>query len=103
MVRNYIIVLLVGLLAASCAQVGIISGGPQDRFAPKPIAEDVVPLNETTHFTGNSVEIPFDEYFQLVNPTQNIRMVLCVDVWISNFIYGVLLGLLLNQKVLIDK
>ncbi|NRA11112.1 MAG: Ig-like domain-containing protein [Crocinitomicaceae bacterium] len=75
MVRNYIIVLLVGLLAASCAQVGIISGGPQDRFAPKPIAEDVVPLNETTHFTGNSVEIPFDEYFQLVNPTQNIRMV----------------------------
>ena len=75
MVRKYFIVFLVGLLAASCAQVGTITGGDRDQFAPKPIAPAVVPLNETTNFTANGVEIPFDEYFKLVNPIQNIRIV----------------------------
>ena len=75
MVRKYFIVFLVGLLAASCAQVGTITGGDRDQFAPKPIALAVVPLNETTNFTANGVEIPFDEYFKLVNPIQNIRIV----------------------------
>lgn len=75
MVRKYLIVFLVGLLVASCAQVGVISGGDRDQFAPKPVAKNVLPLNETTNFTGNSVVIPFDEYFKLVNPIQNIRIV----------------------------
>lgn len=75
MVRKYLIIFLVGLLVASCAQVGIISGGDRDQFAPKPVAENIFPLNETTNFNSNSVVIPFDEYFNLVNPIQNIRIV----------------------------
>lgn len=75
MVRKYFIVFLVGLLTVSCAQVGIITGGDVDQFAPKPITEDVLPLNETANFTTNSVVIPFDEYFRLVNPLENIRIV----------------------------
>ena len=75
MAGKYYIIVLLGLLVSSCAQVGVISGGDVDRYAPKPVAEDVVPLNESTNFQGNSIEIPFDEYFRLMNPTQNIRMV----------------------------
>lgn len=75
MVCKYAVVVLLGLLISSCAQVGQISGGDVDKFAPKPIAENMVPLNESTNFQANTVEIPFNEYFRLVNPTQNIRMV----------------------------
>lgn len=75
MVCKYAIVALVGLLISSCAQVGVISGGDVDRFAPKPITDELVPLNETTNFHGNTIEIPFDEYFRLVNPALNIIMV----------------------------
>lgn len=75
MVRKYAIVALLGVLISSCAQVGVISGGDVDHFAPKPITEKVVPANESTNFVGNTIKIPFNEYFRLVNPVQNIRMV----------------------------
>ncbi|MBL4861650.1 MAG: Ig-like domain-containing protein, partial [Crocinitomicaceae bacterium] len=75
MVRKHIIIGLLGLLLYACAQVGTISGGDKDGYAPRPLPEKVVPPNETTGFQGNSVIIPFDEYFKLVNPAQNIRIV----------------------------
>ena len=74
MAGKYVIILLVVFLS-SCAQVGRISGGPEDRVAPKPIEDKMVPLNATTNFTGNEITIPFDEYFTLANPLQNIQMV----------------------------
>ena len=55
--------------------MGTITGGPRDETAPKPVEELMEPKNATTNYTGNSFVIPFDEYFQLNNPAQTIRMV----------------------------
>lgn len=63
------------LILTSCAQVGTITGGDQDTNAPKPIADKVVPQNGSTNFNGNHVEMPFDEFFQLNNPNENVVMV----------------------------
>lgn len=68
-------VIVLALLLVGCAQVGTISGGPKDERAPAPILDKMVPANATINYTGNSFEIPFDEYFQLNNPSQTIRMV----------------------------
>lgn len=71
---SYLIYLLV-LLLGSCAQVGVITGGEQDRAAPKPITENVQPPNASVDFTGNQIVMPFDEYFTLSSPTTSIQMV----------------------------
>ena len=62
-------------VVASCAQVGVITGGEQDLSAPKPIAKKVFPTNGTTNFKGAHIEMPFDEFFKLKSPTANIVMV----------------------------
>ena len=67
--------LILILILGACAQVGNISGGNKDEFAPAPIADKVSPPNETTMFEGKSVTIPFNEFITLQNPTQNIVMV----------------------------
>lgn len=74
MARKSYVVFLV-LLLARCAQVGTLTGGPKDEVAPKPVEEEMVPANATTNYQGNSFVIPFNEYFQLNNPAQTIRMV----------------------------
>ena len=63
------------LFLASCAQIGTISGGDEDVYAPKPISNKVVPPNESVNFTATNVEIPFDEFIRLNNPAENIVMV----------------------------
>jgi hypothetical protein len=70
-----ILILFIPLILFSCAQVGIISGGDKDSYAPKPIVDQTVPPNESTFFQGNSVEITFDEFIQLNNPSQTMVMV----------------------------
>lgn len=62
-------------LIFSCAQVGRISGGEVDVFAPKPIEEKTSPKFLSTNFSGSHVEICFDEFFRLKNPVENIVMV----------------------------
>lgn len=74
MARKYAIIFLLALLSG-CAQVGSISGGERDTAAPKPLTDQMVPQNATTNYTGGTFVIPFDEYFQLNNPAQTIRMV----------------------------
>ncbi|MDX2359503.1 MAG: Ig-like domain-containing protein [Crocinitomicaceae bacterium] len=71
--RNIIVFL--GLILASCAQVGTITGGPVDTNAPQPVEKKSTPPNGSTNFTGNEVEITFDEFFRLNEPNINIRMV----------------------------
>ena len=61
---RYLILLLLFIIS-TCAQVGTITGGGPDASAPKPISEKVVPLNGSTNFHGNHLEIPFDEFFKL--------------------------------------
>lgn len=75
MARYGYLVFLSSLLLASCAQVGTITGGDQDTSAPKPIDGKVNPPNASVNFTGNTVEIPFDEYFTLSSPGTSIQMV----------------------------
>lgn len=62
-------------LLFSCAQVGTISGGDRDEYAPKPDMEKASPPNGSTNFNGKQIIIPFDEYFTINNPTSTIRMV----------------------------
>ncbi len=71
---HYVIGILI-LLLAGCAQMGTISGGEKDTSAPKPIEEDVSPLNASTFFTSKQIEIPFDEFFSLNDPNQKIQIV----------------------------
>ncbi|MBB78711.1 MAG: hypothetical protein CL844_06885 [Crocinitomicaceae bacterium] len=59
----------------SCAQVGRISGGEVDVFAPKPIEEKTTPKFLSTNFNVSRVEICFDEFFRLKNTGENIVMV----------------------------
>lgn len=69
----YLIVILA--FVSSCAQVGTITGGDKDVFAPQPIDHKVEPPNESTQFTSKSVTIPFNEFIRLNNPAENIVMV----------------------------
>ena len=69
-----VIILSVAFLV-SCAQVGQISGGEQDRTAPKPIESLSSPSNGTTFFTGKEVRLTFDEFIQLNSPQQTMTIV----------------------------
>ena len=62
-------------LLFSCAQVGRISGGDVDTFAPKPVKEKTIPKFMSTNFKGSHVEICFDEFFRLTNPVENVVIV----------------------------
>ena len=72
---RYLIFSFICFLIGACAQVGSISGGVRDVSAPKPIEDQVTPKNETVNFSGKKVEIPFDEFFKLNDPIQNIVIV----------------------------
>ena len=61
------------LLLTSCAQVGSISGGAEDEIAPQIQKTNLVA--GTTNFSGNSVEIMFDEFILLNKPTETIFLV----------------------------
>jgi hypothetical protein len=67
---------LIGLLISGCAQVGFLSGGEKDEYAPVP---KINPENSQTQFKGNSIEFTFNEYVTLNNPKENIFMMPQVD------------------------
>lgn len=69
------IAIVVSLLMASCAQVGTISGGERDLFAPVPNMEKASPTNQSVNFSAKKVIIPFNEFFALNNPAQSVMMV----------------------------
>lgn len=67
------LILLLPLILGACAQVGFITGGDRDIYAPAP--KEMVPQNQSVNFSGNSFEITFDEFVQLNNPLQNVVIV----------------------------
>ncbi len=69
------VVLISLLLLGSCAQVEPLSGGLRDENAPKPNMEDMSPKNGSTNFHGKELVIPFDEFFTLNNPAENIVVI----------------------------
>ncbi len=71
---RYLIFILL-FIVTSCAQVGTITGGGPDVSAPKPLKEKVDPLNGSTNFDKNHIEMPFDEFFKLKSPSENIVMI----------------------------
>ena len=75
MARIYSLIFLLPILLSACAEVGTISGGPEDEIAPRPIVDKMAPANGSVNFTGNAVEIPFDEFIGLNEPNINIRIV----------------------------
>lgn len=74
-VARFYLIVLITLVVSSCAQVGTISGGDEDVVAPQPRTSKVNPPNESTNFNSKRVEIPFDEFITLSNPSENIRIV----------------------------
>lgn len=71
--HRFVLIILGIYLLSACAQVGVLSGGEKDIFAPAP--KKITPEQYTTEFKGNTVQIELDEFVQLVNPQQNIVMV----------------------------
>lgn len=61
------------VLIGSCAQVGTISGGPVDDVAPE--VKQMTPENKTVRFSGNEIEIEFEDFIKLNNPNQTITVI----------------------------
>src|SRR3989338_8208255 len=60
MARNALfLIVFFGLLVSSCADVIPLTGGDEDEFAPKTV--DQSPEQGTTYFSGNEVQMTFDE------------------------------------------
>ena len=75
MARIYYLISILVFILSSCAQMGTLTGGNKDTFAPAPINDKITPLNKSLNFTESSITIPFDEFFKLKNPTENIFIV----------------------------
>lgn len=75
MARISVVSFIILLILASCAQVGVISGGEKDVIAPRLIDEKTSPSANSTFFTAQEVKLTFDEYIKLANPSENIFMV----------------------------
>lgn len=60
------------LLLGSCAQVGSISGGPEDERAPGIVENGMQPPNGSTRFQSRQISLTFDEYIKLNNPAETI-------------------------------
>ena len=64
----YILCFIFPLLFAYCAKMGSITGGPRDEDPPRVVSSR--PANYSTDFTGNRIEITFDEFIALNNVNQ---------------------------------
>ncbi len=57
-------------LWSSCAQISAPTGGPRDTIAPVLIRAN--PPNQSINFTGNKIELTFDEYIDVQDVQQNM-------------------------------
>lgn len=71
---HYIVFGIISLLFFSCGQVGSITGGEQDKFAPRIIVDKVIPPIGSTNISPQIITIPFDEYIQFNKPAENIHV-----------------------------
>lgn len=71
-VKSLLILLSISIIS-SCANLGTgPQGGPRDTIPPVVVKE--VPANGVLNFTGNKIEISFNEYIQLQDIQKNILM-----------------------------
>lgn len=69
MVRS-ILFTLITVLLYSCAQKGVLSGGPKDVTSPKVLSS--TPEFASKNYRGNSISLTFDEYIQIKNFSKNL-------------------------------
>lgn len=60
----------IAVLTTGCAQIISPTGGPRDTLPPKLVTAN--PKMEATNFTGNHINLYFDEYVQLQDLQQNL-------------------------------
>ena len=65
-------ILFLAFFSVSCAQQSGLSGGSRDLEAPVVDSTRTFPKNGSTYFNSNHIELTFDEFIQLSNPSQNI-------------------------------
>ena len=63
---------IVLLILGSCAQIGTLSGGEKDTTAPQLIGS--FPAMGATQVYPELIQLQFDEFIELNNPMQNIRL-----------------------------
>jgi len=68
--KRCLVLALVAVLALQCAQPSSPSGGAKDENPP--VILRLVPENEMVNFTSKTIEILFDEYIQLKDPSNQI-------------------------------
>jgi uncharacterized protein (DUF2141 family) len=73
MTHEFCLIFFMLLLLIGCAEVGTISGGIKDEFAPKIIKSTI--QNGSINFNDQLIEFTFDEFVQLNKPTENIFLV----------------------------
>jgi uncharacterized protein (DUF2141 family) len=69
MVRYALIILV---LLSACAQVGTITGGPTDNFAPKVLSSSI--QNKQLNVNANQQVLIFDEFIKVVDPQKSITL-----------------------------
>lgn len=55
---------------SGCANISSPTGGPRDTTAPRVI--QTLPANYSTNFTANGIELTFDEYITLKDPSREV-------------------------------
>ena len=63
-------VFLLSCLLFACANIGNPNGGPYDEDPPKFIASK--PVMDQLNFKGKKIEVLFDEYISIDNPSENV-------------------------------
>jgi uncharacterized protein (DUF2141 family) len=66
---------LILLLLSSCAQIGALTGGPDDLWAPVPDSARTSLINGATNYSGKEINIQFNEFIQLNNPTETMIVI----------------------------
>ncbi len=66
----FITVTVILLIALSCAKQTTPTGGPKDTIPP--ILLNTIPLNKSKNFTGNSIQLQFNESVQIENAREEV-------------------------------
>ncbi len=67
--RYYLVVIFL-LVLNSCANIGTLTGGEEDKTPPKPLRDNI----SKTNFNSKVIEIEFDEYIEINNAAENIKL-----------------------------
>lgn len=70
MIKNLLVITISALLLTHCARQTSPTGGPQDTIPPSLL--NSIPKHRTVHFSGNQIQLEFDELVQVNNPKEQL-------------------------------